>query len=135
MGGRPKSNIGMTWQKFSTDPEYGGGDKYDLLLSDSLHNNQKSKITDSEMQKKEKDNAVLLDIVKMNFAVIWQEKGQTKVCKCGSEKLSFKENIPIKYHKDGKVKKLFLQGKVCNDCDRKYLVRKMLLEEYHKIEG
>ena len=135
MGGRPKSNIGMTWQKFSTDPEYGGGDKYDLLLSDSLHNKSKSKVANPEMQKKEKDNAVLLDIVKMNHAVIWQEKGQSKECKCGSAKLSFKENIPIKYHKDGKVKKLFLQGKVCNDCDRKYLVRKMLLEEYHKIEG
>lgn len=135
MGGRPKSNIGMTWQKFSTDPEYGGSDKYDLLLADSLHNKSKSKVANPEMQKKEKDNAVLLDIVKMNYAVIWQEKGQSKECKCGSAKLSFKENIPIKYHKDGKVKKLFLQGKVCNDCDRKYLVRKMLLEEYHKIEG
>lgn len=135
MGGRPKSNIGMTWQKFSTDPEFGGGDKYDLLLSDSLHNNPKRKAADPEMQKKEKDNAVLLDIVKMNFAVIWQEKGQTKTCKCGSEKLNFRENIPIKYHKDGKVKKLVLQGKVCKDCDRKFLVRKMLLEEYHKIEG
>ena len=86
-------------------------------------------------KKKEKDNAVLLDIVKMNFAVIWQEKGQTRVCKCGSGKLSFRESIPIKYHKDGKVKKLSLQGKVCNDCDRKFLVRKMLLEEYHRIEG
>lgn len=135
MGGRPKSNIGMTWQKFSTDPEYGGSDKYDLLLSDSLHNKSKSKVANPEMQKKEKDNAVLLDIVKMNYAVICQEKGQSKECKCGSAKLSFKESIPIKYHKDGKVKKLFLQGKVCNDCDRKYLVRKMLLEEYHKIEG
>ena len=119
MGGRPKSNIGMTWQKFSTDPEYGGSDKYDLLLSDSLHNKSKSKVANPEMQKKEKDNAVLLDIVKMNYAVIWQEKGQSKECKCGSAKLSFKESIPIKYHKDGKVKKLFLQGKVCNDCDRK----------------
>ena len=70
MGGRPKSNIGMTWQKFSTDPEYGGSDKYDLLLSDSLHNKSKSKVANPEMQKKEKDNAVLLDIVKINHDVI-----------------------------------------------------------------
>ena len=82
-----------------------------------------------------KENELLKGIVNMNFMVLWQRKAQCRTCKCGATNLYHYRQLPIKYRKDGKIKELMVQGKKCKDCGRKYIVRKMLLDKYHEIEG
>ena len=139
MSGRRSDSIGMSWlpRGFKSDPEFSGGDKYDTILQDANYKTKKEidPLVEHKKQQNEKDNEILKNIINMNFIVIWQEKAQDKTCKCGNNMLCFYRQIPIKYRKDGKAKELMVQGKLCKDCGEKYIVRKMLLERYHEIEG
>ena len=132
-------SIGISWHPkgYKSDPDYCGGDKYDSILQDLQLFGPAAIDPQIEYKKKqaEKENELLKGIVNMNFMVLWQKKAQEKTCKCGNNLLCFFPNIPIKYRKDGKVKELMVTGKMCKDCGRKYIVRKMLLDKYHEVEG
>ena len=136
---RRRDSIGISWHPrgYKSNLDYDGGDRYDILLQDV--NQRASKETDPlteyKKQQNELDNEILKKIVKMNYLEIWQEKGQSRTCKCGSKTLCFSDRVAIKYRKGGKINELTMQGKICNDCGRKYVVRKILLEKYHEAEG
>ena len=132
-------SIGISWHPkgYKSDPDYYGGDKYDTLLQDLNLLGPKAIDPQVEYKKKqaEQENELLKGIVNMNFMVLWQKKAQSRTCKCGATNLYHYRQIPIKYRKDGTVKELMVQGKKCKDCGRKYIVRKMLLDKYHEVEG
>ena len=134
-----KDSIGMSWHPkgYKSDPDFYGGDKYDTILQDLNLYGPKAidPLKEYKKRKNERDNEILHGIANMNFMVIWQEKAQDKTCRCGSNKLCYFRELPIKYRQDGKVKELKVCGKMCKDCGRKYIVRKVLLDKYHEAEG
>lgn len=137
--GHNNNNAGISWlpKGFKSNPEYGHTDKYDTILQDAMYNTKHhyDPIKQAKKEKNEENNQLLLHFMKMNFMVLWNEKGQEKICRCGAKTLCYMDKIEIRYRKDGKVKILHLGGKICKDCGRKYIVRKELLEKYYKIEG
>lgn len=139
MARRRGDSIGISWypKGYKSDLDYSAGDKYDVILQDSKYHVPKKIDPQKELiaRQNEIDNEILKGIVKLNFMVLQREKGQIKTCICGGNKIDYSERIPIKYRKDGKLKELTMKGKICKDCGRKYIIRKMLLEKYHEKEG
>lgn len=134
MGGRPKSNIGMSWQKFSTDPEFGGGDKYDIMLQDAATKGPKQEGTarESIKQKNEVNNMIMKDIIRLNGPISWQNSIKNAICKCGLTVLKPQDKTLIKYSKGKMVKSMMVTGKRCSICGRLILVQKLAIDEYRK---
>ena len=47
-------------------------------------------------------------------------------------KLSYKENLVIKFHKNGKMSSIHMNGKQCMDCERKLVIKGELLSKMEK---
>lgn len=72
------------------------------------------------------DEKIIEDIELCNFIMIEQRKGEVHRCLCGGN-LEFKEKIAIKFHQNEKMKTVEITGKQCVDCERKLVVKSILL--------
>ena len=63
-----------------------------------------------------------------NFINIENKKGEVKKCLCGGN-LTFKDKLAIRFHKNGKMETVEITGKQCVDCDRKLVIKSLLLNE------
>ena len=59
-------------------------------------------IAENNLSKENREKKILEDIKLCNFISIADKRGQVKQCVCGG-KLSYKENLVIKFHKNGKM--------------------------------
>ena len=83
------------------------------------------------MSKENREKKILEDIKLCNFISIADKRGQVKQCVCGG-KLSYKENLVIKFHKNGKMSSIHMNGKQCMDCERKLVIKGELLSKMEK---
>ena len=139
MAGRVKDGIGVTVypKGYKSNPEGMPYDKYDGYIQDYNNRSTKQKNSETEKikQRNEEDNTFIRRIQNMNFLSVWTSEDQTDKCVCEGIKYEAKERISIKYRKNGIVKEIFVNGKICKDCGRKIVLKKPILDAYHKAEG
>lgn len=71
---------------------------------------------------------IIADVKICNFIVIDEKKGKTKKCFCGG-KLHYKQNIVIRFHNSREMDSVLIAGKQCIDCERKIVIKSILLSE------
>lgn len=139
MAGRVRDGIGITvyHKGYKSNPEGMPYDKYDGYLQDYNNRSTKQKNSETEKikQRNESDNTFIRHIQNMNFLSVWTSENQTDKCVCEGIDFGSKEKLAIKYRKDGIVKEILVSGKICKDCGRKIVVKKLILDAYHKAEG
>ena len=99
-------------------------DKYGAIIAETMSKRDREKL----IYDKEK---IVADVVLCNFIIIDEKKGKRKKCLCGG-KLHYKENIVIRFHNAGKMVSLLIAGKQCIECERKFVIKSILLS---KIEN
>lgn len=65
-------------------------------------------------------------IIENNDVIIWEQKGQEKVCNCGV-RLEYSDKIVLSWSEENRERSVQVSGKYCTSCGRKYVVRKFLL--------
>ena len=86
-----------------------------------------------ENQQKENSKKVPFENIELcNFIILWDEKGQDTECPCGGT-LNYQSKLPVKFRKNGIMQTVYVDGKVCKDCGRKFVVKE-LIEEAIKNE-
>ena len=65
-------------------------------------------------------------IVEQNHVTIWKRKGQQRVCTCGGQ-LQYSDNIILCWTDAIGENQVQVSGKYCTACQRKYVVRSILL--------
>ncbi len=134
---RDNTGISVYPRGYISNPDSTSIDKYDAYIQDNISRSPKQKDTETEKikQRNEADNNFLKEVQINNNLVVIPNMGQEDKCVCKGAKLENKEEISIKYHKEGTVKEIFVKGKICKDCRRKLVLRKLILDAYHKVES
>ena len=88
-------------------------------------------IAENNLSRENREKKILEDIKLCNFISIADKRGQVKQCVCGG-KLSYKENLEIRFHKNGKMSSIHMNGKQCIDCERKLVIKGELLLKLEK---
>ena len=139
MAGRVRDGIGITvyHKGYKSNPEGMPYDKYDGYIQDYNNRSTKQKNSETEeiKQRNESDNTFIKQIRNMNFISVWSYNDQEDKCVCEGLKFEDREKISIKYRINGSVKEIFVNGKICKDCGRKIVLKKPILDAYHKAEG
>ena len=100
------------------------------LLDRSAKQKSKEALKKENERKKEE---FFKDIELCNFIVLWNRKGQESRCLCGGV-LCFQDNVPVRFHKNGKMQEILVTAKVCKDCGRKFVVKNLIEEAVKKRE-
>ena len=119
MAGRVRDGIGITvyHKGYKSNPEGMPYDKYDGYLQDYNNRSTKKKNSETEKikQRNEEDNTFIRRIQIMNFLSVWPFANKDDKCLCEGRILQDKDKISIKYRKNGIVKEIFVNGKICKD--------------------
>lgn len=99
--------------------------KYDDIEQDSKY---RIMMREAEEDPEYRKRKLIKEIELCNFIFLLEKRGTRKNCLCGS-KLNYKENIKIKFRCHGKMETIFVTGKQCVDCERKFVVKKEILTE------
>ena len=140
MAGRVRDSIGITvyYKGYKSNPEGIPYDKYDGYIQDNIcySSKQQEDIKAERIkQRNEEDNTLLKKIRVMNFMTVLSNSSQLDKCECDGLLFDDNEKISIKYRKNEVIKEIFVKGKICKDCGRKIVERKLILDAYHKTEG
>lgn len=93
-------------------------------------------IAEANMKKKNKTSPdeILKDVELCNFVMFANKRGEFKQCLCGG-KLNYKDKLVVKYHDKNKMQSIEMNGKQCEDCERKMFVKSEVIECIQKIAG
>lgn len=99
-------------------------DKYaEILATESESVNKRKAFTVDSVSEK---------IVKNNNVIIWKIKGQQSNCCCGS-RLLYSDRIELEWKDMSGKRYVYVSGKYCPSCDKKYVVQTILLKSINQI--
>ena len=76
---------------------------------------------------------MIADIKLCNFIEIWNKRGERKNCLCGGL-LQYSDAVVVKYHQKGKMIQAVVSGKECPDCERKFVIKELILKAISERE-
>lgn len=86
-----------------------------------------------ELKENEKLNDFIASIDLCNFISIEDKEEINPVCRCKGELVD--SDIQIRYKDEEGLKIFAFNGRVCKDCERKYVIKEKLIEKYGELNG
>lgn len=126
--GRDNHNAGLHFvrSRWATNDSFSGySDRYAEIINEAHYSKQKQK---------EDEKKLLQDIEICNFIILCEKRGTVSTCRCGG-KFDYKDNIIVRYHGPKNMMAVKIAGKVCRDCERKLIIKSIVLNAISANEG